>query len=84
MLLNVDPGEFTLFQLIEVVQGPVSVAVCVSDPKWCARANGCPFHEVWQGADVLLKDYLTSVTIQDLISGEKAHITSLYSAVGAK
>ncbi|MCL1846921.1 MAG: Rrf2 family transcriptional regulator [Coriobacteriia bacterium] len=80
MLLNVDPDEFTLFQLIETVQGPVSVAVCTNDPDWCARSKGCQFHRVWEGANIIMRDYLTSVSIKDLLKGNKAHITSSYSA----
>jgi Rrf2 family protein len=81
MLLNVDPDEFTLFQLIETVQGPVSVAVCTNDPDWCARSKGCQFHRVWEGANVIMRDYLTSVSIKELLKGDKAHITASYSAI---
>ena len=79
MLLNVDPAEFTLYQLIEIVQGSISVAICANDPKWCERAGGCPFHKVWEGADLLLRDYLTSVTIKDLLTGKEAFITTLHA-----
>jgi DNA-binding IscR family transcriptional regulator len=71
MVLAVDPSELTLFQLIEVVQGPVSVAICTHDQDWCARSVGCPFHKLWQGADALLKDYLSTLSIKDLISGQQ-------------
>ena len=80
MLLNVDPEKFTLFQLIEIVQGPVSVAICTNDPDWCARRQGCQFHKVWQGANVIMRDYLTSVSIKDLLDGNKAFLSTPYSA----
>jgi Rrf2 family protein len=74
MVLEVDPGKLTLYELIEVVQGPVNVAICANDPNWCARHRGCPFHTVWQGANALLADYLSSVSIKDLIGGKKARL----------
>jgi len=80
MLLNVNPEKFTLYELIEIVQGPVSVAICANDQVWCPRSDVCQFHKVWEGANVILKDYLTSVTIKDLIKGEYAHITEAYTA----
>jgi len=80
MLLNVDPEKFTLYELIEIVQGSVSVAICANDQVWCSRSETCQFHKVWEGANVILKDYLTSVTIKDLLKGDYAHITSSYSA----
>ncbi|MDR0350555.1 MAG: Rrf2 family transcriptional regulator [Coriobacteriales bacterium] len=76
MLLATDPTEFTLYQLIEIVQGPVSVAVCTSDENWCARHRGCQFHRVWEGINFILRDYLSSVTILELIEGKSAYLTS--------
>ena len=77
MLLNVDPDDITLFQLIEAVQGPVSVAVCTTDTGWCSRDTQCPFHKVWEGANELLADYLESVSIKQLLEGESAGLTDL-------
>jgi Rrf2 family protein len=74
MLLAVDPTELTLYRLIEIVQGPVSVAICTNDKDWCARSAGCQFHRVWEGANSLLRNYLASVTIQELIEGKSAFI----------
>jgi Rrf2 family protein len=76
MLLAADPNELTLYQLIEVVQGPVSIAICTTDKDWCMRRKGCQFHRVWEGANSLLKDYLTSVTIKDLLEGKPAYLPS--------
>jgi Rrf2 family protein len=72
MLLAVDPDELTLCRLIEVVQGPVSVAICTTDKDWCMRRSQCQFHRVWEGANSMLKDYLSSVSIKELIEGKSA------------
>jgi Rrf2 family protein len=82
MLLAIDPTELTLYRLIEVVQGPVSVAICTSDKDWCARHQGCQFHRVWEGANSLLKDYLTSVSIKELIEGKAAHLSFRPVSIG--
>ncbi|MCL1880396.1 MAG: Rrf2 family transcriptional regulator [Actinomycetia bacterium] len=75
MLLAVDPAELTLFRLIEAVQGPLSVAVCAYDESWCSRHRLCQFHKVWEGANALLRDYLDSVSIQQLLDGKKPYIS---------
>jgi Rrf2 family protein len=75
MLLAKDPKKLTLFELIEAVQGPVSVAICVTEKDWCSRHPSCVFHRVWEGANAMLKDYLSSVSIQDLIDGSPAHLS---------
>ncbi|MDR1712787.1 MAG: Rrf2 family transcriptional regulator [Coriobacteriales bacterium] len=83
MVLAVDPAELTLYTLIEAVQGPVSVAICATDREWCQRHRGCPFHQVWLGANDLLSNYLKSVSIQQLIDGEFAHLTAQTAQVAA-
>ncbi|MDR2196997.1 MAG: Rrf2 family transcriptional regulator [Coriobacteriales bacterium] len=77
MMLAVDPAKLTLLDLIEAVQGPVSVAVCTNDRDWCDRHDGCPFHGVWQGANSILKDYLSSVSIKELIEGKQARLSQV-------
>ncbi|MDR3053169.1 MAG: Rrf2 family transcriptional regulator, partial [Coriobacteriales bacterium] len=74
MLLAKDPEVLTLLELIEAVQGPVSVAICTADKDWCTRHRGCQFHNVWEGANRLLRDYLGSVSIRDLLNGQMAHL----------
>jgi Rrf2 family protein len=76
MLLAIDPKDLTLFRLIEVVQGPVSVAICVTDKEWCARHKGCQFHKVWEGMNDIMEDYLSSVSIKELLEGKQAHLTA--------
>lgn len=74
MALAVDPAAFTLTQLIEALQGPITVSPCLSEQGWCPRDTSCVFHSTWEGASKLLSDYLSSVTIQDLLEGKQAHM----------
>ncbi len=74
MLLACDPQKLTLLDLIEAVQGPITVSICATEADWCAREKKCSFHPVWEGANMLLKDYFSSVSIQELIDGCKAHL----------
>lgn len=71
MVLNVDPADLTLLQIIESVQGPIGVAICVREADWCPRERFCQFHPIWMGADALLKSYLSSVTIKEIVEGTK-------------
>lgn len=71
MVLSVDPETYTLAELVETVQGPISLAVCQSEDGWCPRDTTCVFHKVWDGASAVLQEYLSSVTIKDLLSGKQ-------------
>lgn len=69
MRLASDPREMTLLQVVEAIQGPVSIASCDSGQpdSPCARKGTCPFNPVWCGANRILRAYLGSVTLYDVV-----------------
>ena len=83
MTLAKDPETLTLLELIEAVQGKISVAVCTNSPGYCSRDEHCQFHDVWEGANQLLRDYLSSTTIKDLLDGKSAFLTSATADIAA-
>ena len=73
MRLAVDPTQVTLLQVVEAIQGPVLVSSCTSAGEGggvCPRASGCRFNPIWAGARELLSDYLASVSLVDVVSGD--------------
>jgi Rrf2 family protein len=58
--------EITLLDIVESMQGRLSVAVCANDPAWCARSGGCGTHGVWKQADELVRGLLGSKTLAGL------------------
>ena len=73
LTLNCDPERTTLLEVLEAIQGPVSVAVCVLDPEYCERQGGCAYNKLWRGADALLHEYFASITLKDLIEQGASH-----------
>lgn len=71
MVLSVDPAQLSMLEVVESVQGPVGVAICARERDWCPRERFCRFHSFWLGADALLRNYLSSVSIKDLVEGGK-------------
>lgn len=66
LVLNCDPAKTTLLDILEIVQGPVTVAVCVEDESCCDKREQCEYHQVWCGADKLLQEYFASITLESL------------------
>ena len=56
----------TVRDVVEAVQGPVSVSECGAGAAPCGRSASCAYNKVWRGADRLLSDYLGSITLKDL------------------
>jgi DNA-binding IscR family transcriptional regulator len=53
-------------QVIEAVDGPISVNHCVLSPEDCARSASCATHEAWLRAQGQLMDVLGSITLESL------------------
>lgn len=71
--LDCDPAEVNLFDILEVVQGPLSIAACVNDPDLCAKKHECEYHQIWHGADNLLKEYFSAITLADVFNVKTGH-----------
>lgn len=77
MMLNVDPKDVTLLSIVEAVQGPIHVSDCdnFSDGKPCTHRGECGFMPVWAETKLLLREWLSSVTLHDvLIEGVRPHV----------
>lgn len=71
MRLKADPSELTLYQIVEAVQGPFSINDCTAPEGECARMASCCFHPLWLGAEALMRDYLSSITLADVVSWDR-------------
>lgn len=68
MRLKVDPKDLTIRQIVEAVQGPLVMNDCTAEDGVCPRMEGCYYHLLWVGAQELLRNYLDSVTLDDVIN----------------
>ena len=66
--LNCDPAQVTLLDVLEALQGKVSIALCAADEGYCERQGDCGFNRVWQGADQLLREYFASFVLADVLT----------------
>lgn len=64
-----DPGYITIRQVVEALEGPVYLNICLMNAEECRRQPQCPLHIVWERAQRKLLDELDAVTLADLIDG---------------
>lgn len=60
--------EATMREVIEAIEGPVCLNVCLSGNKDCERKSWCPAHPVWARAQRAMIDVLMSVTVSGMAS----------------
>lgn len=59
-------AEITIAEVIEAIDGPVSLNQCVISPEACALSSECPLHDVWIRAQAAMMDVLGTVTFADV------------------
>ena len=70
-LLSRPASEITLRDIIEPLEGDLSLVDCVNNPTICDRSNACATREVWDEMSSLLLDFMDTFTLEDLIKKSK-------------
>lgn len=65
--LTRDPKQITLLQVIEAIDGPIQLNVCVSREDACALEENCPVQSVWSDAQNELITKLSNTNFAQLI-----------------
>jgi Rrf2 family protein len=60
------PGDITLLEVVEAVEGPVAPNRCVASVGECERSVFCNVHPVWKHVQEQVCDVLKGVTLKDL------------------
>ena len=66
-----SPDRITVGQVIEVLEGSLSLVDCVNDPKACKLRAQCLTRPLWQGVSRLINEYLSSLTLTDVLEGKQ-------------
>ena len=62
------PSTITLLDIIEAIEGPISLHKCLIDhQRFCDRTACCSVHRVWQRAQSKMKEELTRHTLAELV-----------------
>jgi Rrf2 family transcriptional regulator, iron-sulfur cluster assembly transcription factor len=64
-------SEVTIKDVIEAVEGPIYLNVCLAAPGDCSRDALCPIHSVWVEAQEKMMAVLSQKNFADLAKAEK-------------
>lgn len=64
--LGREPGEITLLDVVEAIDGPILLNECVGDPKNCPFDGECPVHPIWKETQEQLVKRLRETTFATL------------------
>ena len=73
-----DPGEITVLQLLELIDGPLHINRCLEDGYVCSRmgvqTERCVVHRLFCEVSSQLSAQLARVTLQELMQRDAAYI----------
>ena len=66
--IAMKPEEITLLDVIEVMEGPLSIVDCVSAPKKCVHSKDCAPREVWCKLNDDIRALMRGTTLADILA----------------
>lgn len=66
--LSRNPEEYTVGEIIEIMEGCLGTVACLADPKYnCPRRNQCRTLPMWQEYDALVRNFFYGKKLSDLM-----------------
>lgn len=70
--LAVSPDKISLLDIVEVLEGSLSLVGCVESPQKCSRAHSCSARWAWAQVSENLKENLRKITLEELARKQKS------------
>ncbi len=68
------PEDISLLDVVEAIDGPITLNDCTQDPDICTFGETCPLHEVWCETQAELANRLRASTFDKLLEREAQKI----------
>ena len=66
-----SPKEIRLDEVIQLLEGSITLVECVTNPEVCTRSEFCVTRDVWGELKNVINQVLESTTLQDLVERQK-------------
>jgi Rrf2 family transcriptional regulator, cysteine metabolism repressor len=66
-VLTRHPAEIRLNEVVNALEGQLSIVPCVADQRRCKKSGECSTRRVWQQLSTAVDSMLNSITLQDLL-----------------
>ena len=76
-VLSKHPSEISAKEIVEILEGDLSLVECSKDEKYCIKYKNCTTHDIWSGLSEKIADYLNSFSLEELAKMQKEKIISI-------
>jgi Rrf2 family iron-sulfur cluster assembly transcriptional regulator len=70
-VLGAEPSKISLLEVVEAIQGPISINRCVLDQNACSRSTICAVREKLTDIQDVMTKGLAAITLDELKRGAK-------------
>jgi Rrf2 family protein len=64
------PSAISVYEIVAALEGPLSIADCVDEPRECKKSGRCATRSVWCELASAMRRVLEDITLQDLLDKE--------------
>ena len=68
-----QPEQITLLDVVEVMEGALSIVDCVRSPEKCTRNTNCATREIWNKLNSEIRAAMSRITLADILENYKQH-----------
>ena len=68
-----SPETITLLEILETMEGPISVVGCVHSPAQCRRDELCPTRDIWVRLNDGIRELTRQITLEDILNTYQRH-----------
>ena len=65
--LSKEPDKITALDVINAIEGPISVVDCCTSKKFCSNSNKCKTIKLWEKINTKVMEELKKTVLTDLI-----------------
>ncbi len=74
-----SPKKYTVKDILEITEGSLCPVACVEEEgAACPRSSECPTLPVWRGLSRVINEYLSGITLQDLLDNQREQYANDY------
>ena len=70
-MLAREPAKITLKEIIQALEGSLSLVECVETPCICQRVKSCVTRDIWEEAGEKMMQVLGASTLEDMVNRQR-------------
>lgn len=74
-----EPGEYNISEILLLTEGTLAPVNCImQEGVQCDKAATCSTLPLWAGLDKVIEKYLSTITLEDIITGNRKKMLGEY------